>query len=103
VIHLASDLLALGLYVRLTKPSGIFSGSYLCECLKGYTGNGDVACVDVNECVTSPCDSNAQCSNVIGSYECQCHSGFAGNGFKCNDVDECGSGADSKCQVSGDV
>lgn len=42
-----------------------------------------IAFPDVDECVSSPCHSNATCNNTAGSYECTCNSGFRGNGFAC--------------------
>ena len=38
---------------------------------------------DYNECVTQPCDSNADCTNTVGSYSCQCRSGYTGDGNTC--------------------
>ena len=40
--------------------------------------------IDVNECVTSPCHSNATCEDTIGSYSCECNQGFSGNGTTCS-------------------
>ncbi|XP_072048651.1 uncharacterized protein [Amphiura filiformis] len=45
--------------------------------------------VDDDECLTSPCDANAVCSNNPGSYDCTCNAGFSGDGLSCTDVDEC--------------
>ncbi|XP_072048686.1 uncharacterized protein [Amphiura filiformis] len=42
-----------------------------------------------DECLTSPCDSNAACSNNPGSFECTCNAGFSGDGLTCTDDDEC--------------
>ncbi|XP_072046698.1 probable carboxypeptidase X1 [Amphiura filiformis] len=36
-----------------------------------------------NECLTSPCDPNAACSNNPGSFECTCNAGFSGDGLNC--------------------
>ena len=40
--------------------------------------------LDINECLSEPCDSNATCLNTDGSFECSCNTGYSGNGFKCN-------------------
>ena len=42
--------------------------------------------LDINECAasSSPCSSNALCTNNVGSYSCSCNAGFAGNGITCN-------------------
>ncbi|XP_076803242.1 uncharacterized protein LOC143447172 [Clavelina lepadiformis] len=56
---------------------------------------------DVNECLSSPCDINAGCTNNIEGFECICRSGFAGDGFSCSDEDECLSSpcsADADCE-----
>ena len=39
---------------------------------------------DIDECsISTPCDTNAQCSNTPGSYICSCNVGFTGNGTHC--------------------
>ena len=38
---------------------------------------------DVDECMNSPCDINANCTNVVGSYTCQCLDGYTGDGLLC--------------------
>ncbi|XP_028415947.1 pro-epidermal growth factor-like isoform X2 [Dendronephthya gigantea] len=66
------------------------SGSFVCSCDTGFTGNKTV-CQDVNECAEDSCGSNSNCENTIGSYLCQCQTGFARNGKDCADVNECES------------
>ena len=80
-------------------------GSHVCTCNDGYTGNG-LACEsnacsmnktmcshyyiitsDVNECVSSPCHSNATCDDTTGSFTCTCLGGFSGDGFQCESID----------------
>ena len=86
-------------------------GSFDCTCLPGFTGNGlatsggtgcsskshtvpwsdshQYSCcviVDVNECASRPCDSNAQCTDTIGSFQCTCNQGFVGNGEVCSQL-----------------
>ena len=39
--------------------------------------------VDVNECESSFCDTNADCNNTVGSFMCECNLGFTGNGIIC--------------------
>ena len=66
-------------------------GSYECDCISGYTGDG-IFCDDVDECFddTDECDTDVGiCHNTQGSYYCSCPEGFTGNGVICNDVDEC--------------
>ena len=39
--------------------------------------------LDIDECLSNPCNPNASCSDNQGSYDCQCNSGYSGNGFTC--------------------
>ena len=43
---------------------------------------------DIDECSadSSPCDSNADCTNRNGSYSCTCKQGFSGDGIVCTGV-----------------
>ena len=41
---------------------------------------------DDAECATTPCDSNASCSNSDGSYSCTCNTGYTGDGQICQMV-----------------
>jgi hypothetical protein len=86
-------------------------GSYDCQCIVGYSGNGfncsskQVFCylicvryftfpqnkffvslsfTDIDECLSDPCHINANCSDNEGSYDCQCDVGYSGNGFNCS-------------------
>ena len=38
---------------------------------------------DIDECISNPCDTNANCENGIGSYNCKCKGGFTGDGTSC--------------------
>ena len=40
--------------------------------------------LDIDECLTNPCDANANCNNTDGSYGCTCHLGYEGNGTYCS-------------------
>jgi len=52
-------------------------GSYECDCLTGFAGNGR-DCQDIDECDQNDhkCDDNATCSNLYGTYECTCNEGY---------------------------
>ena len=38
---------------------------------------------DVDECISNPCHTNAECKDVINSYTCKCKEGFTGDGISC--------------------
>lgn len=46
----------------------------LCTCPTGYLFK-DKKCVDLNECLSSPCPLNSKCFNTLGSYKCECVNG----------------------------
>ena len=39
--------------------------------------------LDINECSSNPCDTNAGCTDVPGSFSCTCNSGYSGDGLTC--------------------
>lgn len=48
-------------------------GGFQCVCKDGYKMTGD-QCVDVDECVSAPCEHI--CTNTPGSYKCSCYDGY---------------------------
>ena len=38
---------------------------------------------DIYECISYPCDTNAECIEGINSYTCECNEGFIGDGITC--------------------
>ena len=64
-------------------------GSYKCECLHGYSGDG-FQCTDINECQLNldsdfkiNCQVNSQCINTPGGYKCECLGGYKLEESKC--------------------
>ncbi|XP_078700866.1 uncharacterized protein LOC144927359 [Branchiostoma floridae x Branchiostoma belcheri] len=55
-------------------------GSYNCSCQQGFISNG-TGCVDLDECLTSPCHEFADCVNLPGNYTCTCRPGYTGDGL----------------------
>lgn len=78
-------------------------GSFRCDCLTGFEGNGyncdgtflinqiwikDLKLIflllsDINECTRGYCSVNAECQNFNGSYSCDCLPGYNGDGVTC--------------------
>ena len=81
-------------------------GSYMCDCVLGYEGNGTfcesmIECLshfvfismyyhslysDVDECknvTLNNCNENADCLDSEGSFRCTCREGYAGSGVDC--------------------
>ena len=71
-------------------------GSYYCTCADGHdsTSDNNSVCADIDqstdidECISSPCDVNANCKNENGSFTCSCEKGFSGDGVTCTDNNE---------------
>ena len=59
-------------------------GSYTCQCLPGFSGNG-INCSDIDECDSqmNDCHAVSVCENTVGSYTCTCRHGYTGNGLAC--------------------
>lgn len=36
------------------------------------------SCIDVDECMASPCKNGGKCKNLLGSYTCYCPTGVLG-------------------------
>ncbi|XP_065193570.1 uncharacterized protein LOC135824794 [Sycon ciliatum] len=70
-------------------------GSYVCECLHGYYGDGR-RCEDVDECQAGVhrCHQHAHCNNTLGQYTCKCSHGYLGNGRSC-EADPCSGESNS--------
>uniref|UniRef100_A0A5S6QNR0 Uncharacterized protein n=1 Tax=Trichuris muris TaxID=70415 RepID=A0A5S6QNR0_TRIMR len=59
-----------------------------CRCKRGFFGDGQNHCVDINECLDqNVCGVGSRCVNTPGSYVCQCLPGYHKlNDFNCLDV-----------------
>ncbi|XP_060565067.1 fibropellin-1-like isoform X2 [Ruditapes philippinarum] len=69
-----------------------------CQCNAGYEDDGTgLACSEINECATNPCQNGATCVDQIASYACTCVAGYDGNDCE-NNINEC---AGSPCQNGG--
>ena len=81
-------------------------GSYMCDCVLGYKGNGTFCesmierlshfvfismyyhslYSDVDECknvTLNNCNENADCLDTEGSFTCICREGYTGSGVDC--------------------
>ncbi|XP_050520393.1 fibrillin-2-like isoform X2 [Daktulosphaira vitifoliae] len=59
---------------RLNMQNG--TSNQNCGCPQGFqklSNRGE--CIDINECLESPCDLSLNCINTIGSYQCVCFNG----------------------------
>jgi len=54
--------------------------------LKYYYVQLFVWSLDINECISSPCDHN--CTNAVGSFECSCNDGYelSVDGLSCHGI-----------------
>ena len=68
---------------------------YLCQCNVGYTGNGSVACTQIDYCASSPCTDSelvaSVCYNSLSGHSCGCPDGYTDytDETGCADTDEC--------------
>ncbi|XP_065496017.1 sushi, nidogen and EGF-like domain-containing protein 1 isoform X2 [Caloenas nicobarica] len=74
--------------------------SYTCSCLAGFTGK---RChIDVDECLSHPCQNGATCLNGAGSFSCRCLPGFRGTNCESEESPcegrECQNGG--RCQAA---
>lgn len=77
-------------------------GGHTCDCAVGFELVDGRACMDVDECLSSPCQNGAFCNDTLEShgldaYSCVCAAGYEGGNCETN-VDEC---APAPCQNGG--
>ena len=78
---------------------------YTCDCVPGFFG--DDCEVDVDYCMSAPCQNNGTCHDIMGGpgYSCTCPRGYTGVNCEA-DIDECAEGAcqnGATCTVSYDA
>ena len=44
--------------------------------------------LEIDHCLSNPCDTNAICSNTRNSFSCKCKAGFVGNGIQCKGIEQ---------------
>ncbi|XP_020615948.1 fibropellin-3-like [Orbicella faveolata] len=62
--------------------------SYLCLCVKGFTGS--TCQTDIDDCASHPCKNNGICTDRVNGFNCSCAPGFDGTQCETN-VDDCAS------------
>ena len=59
-------------------------------CPAGLELDEDGDCVDIDECLSSPCGDLEVCQNTVGGFQCKCQQGTAlSDDAECVDIDEC--------------
>ncbi|XP_021945973.1 nidogen isoform X2 [Folsomia candida] len=80
-------------------------GSYSCECLSGYSGDG-YTCTKILSCADVQCGQNAECVELsAGNPECRCLPKFYGDGLFCYEPTgvEVGTGDQPDCRQVRDL
>ena len=61
-------------------------GMSTCVCRSGYTGS--LCDVEVDLCLSKPCQNNGSCTTLFNDFECECVTGFTG--VECDvEIDYC--------------
>jgi hypothetical protein len=68
-------------------------GAPICECSKGFSGDG--CADDIDECAgeESPCGPGSSCTNTQGGFACLCEDDFEVGSNGCSPIDECAANA----------
>ena len=60
-----------GSCVEACPANSSHNAQFECECDPGYMTVGNT-CVEINECLSDPCQNGGTCQNTLGSYTCTC-------------------------------
>ena len=72
------------------------------HCRKKLNISDHFILLDVDECLSNPCDTYATCMNTNGSFVCTCDNHFSGDGFNCTRVCENGYQLDEEKMICGE-
>ncbi|XP_076799587.1 uncharacterized protein LOC143444282 [Clavelina lepadiformis] len=64
-------------------------GSSSLTCTRTGWSDSQPTCISINECLTNPCDENAECIDTSGSFMCKCNEGYQKFGQFCEEI-RCG-------------
>ncbi|CAK8696725.1 unnamed protein product [Clavelina lepadiformis] len=64
-------------------------GSSSLTCTRTGWSDSQPTCININECLTNPCDENAECIDTSGSFMCKCNEGYQKFGQACEAI-RCG-------------
>nr|XP_020649057.1 protein crumbs homolog 2 isoform X2 [Pogona vitticeps] len=71
------------------------AAGFICRCPPGF--EGEVCSININECMSQPCQNGGSCIDLVNSYLCHCLPGYSG--VECaTDIDEC---EDNPCENGG--
>ena len=69
---------ALSCSYKQNKTCSNTDGSFLCDCLDGFSNHTSGSCLDIDECIDgNVCHQQASCTNTLGSFDCRCQPGQA--------------------------
>lgn len=72
-------------------------------CQTGYSGDPQIGCIDVNECVVNnPCAPTAVCHNIKGSFVCECPPNTTGEPYGAGCIGGGGPQAKQECTAHED-
>lgn len=60
----------------------LVNGEAKCMCSTGFSVATNGGCIDIDECITSPCADGAICRNEPGKFTCECPAGFEGEPYR---------------------